>query len=299
MKPSMQKPLMALSQRPRQVDGSHPMTSRHRRTTWPCSSMLNSHDQNGLPVQPEVVSVLEVLREHDVASVEEGRELGDGEVPYPPGILVLVGDASVEDEAPPRSGSLVHGPEWLNEEGQGAALRDHFHHALPGPCGEFGTQRNLGSFVALPTGVVRPPRVSKGKPGLGHDHAALRHRGRNRVEGAETPVPVRRGHVDRNDVPTRKLLETDVVRQEAARRSRSDEAHPGRRRRGGPGQDGVRGAYGNHRRAAEEEGQRVRVRRGPEWQAGVREAPAGGDGRDAENPPVGEEMTEREVRQRV
>jgi hypothetical protein len=57
----------------------------------------------------EVVRVLEVLREHDVASVEEGRELGDGEVPYPPGVLVLVGDAGVEDETPPRGGSLVHG----------------------------------------------------------------------------------------------------------------------------------------------------------------------------------------------
>ena len=51
-KPSMQKPLMALSQRPRQEEGSQPMTRRHRRTTWPCSSMVNTHDQNGLPVQP-------------------------------------------------------------------------------------------------------------------------------------------------------------------------------------------------------------------------------------------------------
>ncbi len=160
---------------------------------------------------------------------------------------------------------------------KGAALRDHFNHALPGPCGDFGVQRNLGSFVALPTGVVRPTRVSKGKPRLGHDHAALHHRGRNCVEGAETPVPVRRGHVDRHDVPTRKLLETDVVRQEAPRCTRPKEAHPDRRCGGGPGQDGVRRAYGDHRRAAEEEGQRVWVRRGPERQTGVREASAGGD----------------------
>jgi hypothetical protein len=32
---------------------------------------------------------------------------------------MLVGDASVEDEAPPRSGSLVHGPERFDEEGRG------------------------------------------------------------------------------------------------------------------------------------------------------------------------------------
>jgi hypothetical protein len=84
----------------------------------------------------EVICVLKVLREHEVTSVEEGCKLGDGKIPYTPGVLVLVGDAGVEDEAPPRGSSLIHGPEWLNEEGQGAALRDHFHHAWPGPCGE-------------------------------------------------------------------------------------------------------------------------------------------------------------------
>jgi hypothetical protein len=51
--------------------------------------------------------------------------------------------------------------------------------------------------------------------------------------------------------------------------------------------------------AVEEEGRRVRVRRGPERQTGVQEASAGGDGWDAGNPPVGGEMIEREVRQRV
>jgi hypothetical protein len=126
-----------------------------------------------------------------------------------PEILVLVGGASIEEGA---GGSLVHGPELSMKRGKGAAPRDHFHHALPGPCGECGAQRNLGSCVALPTGVIQPTRVLKGEPGLGHDHAALRHRGRNRVEGAETPVPDRRGHVDRHDVPTRRLLEADVVR---------------------------------------------------------------------------------------
>jgi hypothetical protein len=38
----------------------------------------------------KVICVLEVLREHDVTSVEEGRELRDGKVPYPPWVLVLV-----------------------------------------------------------------------------------------------------------------------------------------------------------------------------------------------------------------
>jgi hypothetical protein len=51
-KPSMQKLLMALSQKPRQVYGSHPMTRRHRWTTWPCSSMVKTRDQKGFPVQP-------------------------------------------------------------------------------------------------------------------------------------------------------------------------------------------------------------------------------------------------------
>ncbi len=64
------------------------------------------------------------------------------------GVLVLVGDAGVEDEAPPRGGSLVHGPERLDEQRQGAALRDHFHHALPDPGSELGAERNLGGFVA-------------------------------------------------------------------------------------------------------------------------------------------------------
>ena len=52
-KPSMQKPLMALSHRPRQVYGSQPMTSRQRRTTWPLWSIEKTHDQKGLPVHPE------------------------------------------------------------------------------------------------------------------------------------------------------------------------------------------------------------------------------------------------------
>ena len=55
----------------------------------------------------EVVGILEVLREHDVAYVEEGRKLGDREVPYTPGVLKLVGESGVENEAPPRRRGLV------------------------------------------------------------------------------------------------------------------------------------------------------------------------------------------------
>jgi hypothetical protein len=51
----------------------------------------------------EVICVSKVPREYDVASVEKGRELGVEEVPYPPGVLVLVGDAGIEDEASSRA----------------------------------------------------------------------------------------------------------------------------------------------------------------------------------------------------
>ena len=58
-------------------------------------------------------------------------------------------------------------------------------------------------------------------------------------------------------------------------------------------------ANGDHRRTAEEQGERVRVGRGPERQTGVRETFTRGDSWNAEDPPVGGEMTEREVRQCV
>ena len=51
----------------------------------------------------EVICIRKVPREYDVASVEKGRELGVGEVPYPPGVLVLVEDAGIEDEASSRA----------------------------------------------------------------------------------------------------------------------------------------------------------------------------------------------------
>ena len=53
MNPSMQKPLMALSQKPKHEKGSQPITKRHCWATWPCSSMTNTGDHMGRPVQPE------------------------------------------------------------------------------------------------------------------------------------------------------------------------------------------------------------------------------------------------------
>ncbi len=117
-KPSMQKPLMALSQRPRQVEGSHPITSRHDLAVLVDGEDTGPERLAGAAREDaEVVRILKVFREHDITGVEEGRELGDREVPYPPGVLILVGNAGVEDEAPPRRGGLVHCPQRLDEEG--------------------------------------------------------------------------------------------------------------------------------------------------------------------------------------
>ncbi len=44
----------------------------------------------------EVVDILEVLSEHDVAEIQEGSQLGDGEVPHAPGVLIVVGNTSVD-----------------------------------------------------------------------------------------------------------------------------------------------------------------------------------------------------------
>jgi hypothetical protein len=76
---SMQKQLMALYQRLRQVKTSHPMTMRQRRTIAPLSLMAKTQDQYAGPVRlpgaaaedAEVIGVLEVLSEHDVAVVKE------------------------------------------------------------------------------------------------------------------------------------------------------------------------------------------------------------------------------------
>ncbi len=109
----------------------------------------------------EVVGVLEILREHEITDVEEGRKLGDREVPDAPGVLKLVGKSSVEDEAPPGRRGLVDSAERLDVEREGAAPRHHLHDALPRPGSELGTKGDLGSLVALPASVV-PARRAEG-----------------------------------------------------------------------------------------------------------------------------------------
>jgi hypothetical protein len=108
-----------------------------------------------------VVGILEVFSEHDVTVVQKSRELRDGEVPHAPRVLILVGDASVEDEAPPGCCGFVDSAEGLDEEGNGATLGNHLNNTLPSPGCYFGPEGNLGSLVALPAGVVGPARVSK------------------------------------------------------------------------------------------------------------------------------------------
>ena len=108
-----------------------------------------------------MVGILEVFSEHDVTVVQKSRELRDGEVPHAPRVLILVGDASVEDEAPPGCCSFVDSAEGLDEEGNGATLGNHLNNTLPSPGCNFGPEGNLGSLVALPAGVVGPARVSK------------------------------------------------------------------------------------------------------------------------------------------
>ena len=102
----------------------------------------------------EVVCVLEILGKHDIADVQHRRELRDGEVPDAPGVLHLVGDSSVKDEAPPRVGGFVDRTEWFDEEREGAVARDQLGDALPGPCGELGPECDFGGLVAFPAGVV-------------------------------------------------------------------------------------------------------------------------------------------------
>jgi hypothetical protein len=108
-----------------------------------------------------VVGILEVFSEHDVTVVQKSRELRDGEVPHAPRVLILVGNAGVEDEAPPGCCGFVDSAEGLDEEGNGATLGNHLNNTLPSPGCYFGPEGNLGSLVALPAGVVGPARVSK------------------------------------------------------------------------------------------------------------------------------------------
>jgi hypothetical protein len=57
----------------------------------------------------------------------------------------------------------------------------------------------------------------------------------------------------------------------------------------------VGGADGDHRRTVEEQGERVRVGGGPQGQASVRETFTRGNCGNAEDPPVGGEVTRREL----
>ncbi len=69
------------------------------------------------------VGVLENLCEHDVAEVQKGGELGDREVPHAPGVLILVGDAGIKDEAPPLGCCLVYGTKGLDGDREGQPRR--------------------------------------------------------------------------------------------------------------------------------------------------------------------------------
>ena len=208
-----------------------------------------------------MVGVLEVFGEHDVADVEERGELRNGEVPDAPRVLELVGDAGVENQAPPRVGGLVHRAERLDEEREGAVAGNHFDDALPRPGGELGAKRDLGGLVALPAGVVRASGRAKGKAGLGHAESPFDDRRGHRVERAEALVPLGGGAEDRHEVAGWRLAEADVLRHEA----RGEVGAPGgvhqtgRGGRGGPGQDGMGGADGDQRLGREEERQGVGV----------------------------------------
>ena len=88
----------------------------------------------------EVVGVLKVLDEHEVAVVKEGGQLPDREVPDAPGVLVLVGEAGVKYQAPERSSGLVDSAQWFDEEGERAVPWHDLDNALPSPCSELGAE---------------------------------------------------------------------------------------------------------------------------------------------------------------
>jgi hypothetical protein len=56
----------------------------------------------------EVIGVFEILCEHNVAHVEQSGELPNGKIPDSPGVLKLVGETGVEDEAPPGRRGLIN-----------------------------------------------------------------------------------------------------------------------------------------------------------------------------------------------
>ena len=104
---------------------------------------------------------------------------------------------------------------WLLDEphaGLDAAGRDDLDDTLPDPDREFGAERDLGSLVPLPASVIRASGVPEGEARFRHDHAALDNSGSDRVEGAQTAVPLSPGRVDRHHVAGRGLLKADVLR---------------------------------------------------------------------------------------
>ena len=113
-----------------------------------------------------------------------------------PRVLVLIGDASIEDEAPPRGSCLVHGSQRFNEEPERATPGDDLNDALPGPHGDLGTECNLGCLGARSAGVVLQSGMPKRQARLGHDHATFRDRGGDCVERAQPAMPFIRGHVE-------------------------------------------------------------------------------------------------------
>jgi hypothetical protein len=127
----------------------------------------------GFPVQP-----LKILRWYasskssanmmsQVSSRAERAEMEKYQTPQ--GVLILVGDAGVQDEAPEGVGSFVDGAHGVNEKLEWAVVGHHFNYALPYPSSKLGTEGDLGCLVTVPASVVRPTRRAKREPGLWHD----------------------------------------------------------------------------------------------------------------------------------
>jgi hypothetical protein len=112
------------------------MTSRNWRTTGQCSSMVSTHEQMVGRCACEDAEVICVRKVHPRVLCRKRREeprVGSREVPYPSGVLALVGDAGIEDEASSRA-----------------------HPAAPGRCSTPCAGRGQG-----------------GRPGLEHDNESM------------------------------------------------------------------------------------------------------------------------------
>jgi hypothetical protein len=64
-----------------------------------------------------MISILQVLSEHNVADIEEGSEGRDRLVPHTPVVMKNIGNASIEDQAPEWVSRLIDRPERFNEKG--------------------------------------------------------------------------------------------------------------------------------------------------------------------------------------